>query len=701
MLQDKPLAPPETRQEPVGDTLHGRTIDDPFRWLEDSSSAEVAAWTQAQNAYTEAMLGQAPGRAALSRRLAQMLEIGTVQVPETAGNRYFYTRRDGTQNQPVLYIREGGDGAERVLLDPNTASAGGTVALDWWYPSLDGRLLAYGYSDHGDEKSTLRILDVSSGAHLPDEIPYTRYASLEWEPDGRGFYYTRYPAPGTVPAGEEDYHQHVFHHRLGGDPVQDPELFGAGRDMTEMLHLHLSPNGRWLLVFVEQGWARTEIHVCDLQAGKTVFEPLIADLDALFGGEVIDNTFYVQTNWEAPRYRVLAIDLERPARASWREVIAERPDVVVESMAIVGKRLVLNESKDVTSAIGLYTLDGAPLPPPALPPLGSLTGLEGEWDGDELFLGFESYTVPPTVYRYHLPSGELTTWAQVEAPIDLSRFQVERVWYPSKDGTLIPLFILSRRDLVRNGDNPTVLSGYGGFNVSNSPVFNRGVLPWLEQGGVYALANLRGGAEYGEEWHRAGMLDKKQNVFDDFHAAAEYLIREGYTRAERLGIMGGSNGGLLVGAALTQRPELFGAVVCQVPLLDMIRYHHFRIAKLWIAEYGGADDPEQFAWLLAYSPYHHVQPGTDYPAVLFTTAESDSRVDPMHARKMAALLQSHGPRRPVLLRVETEAGHGQGKPLSKRIAEQTDIWSFLAMQLGLERQDAGAAGSGGFDQRLD
>jgi prolyl oligopeptidase len=700
MLQDKSLAPPQTRQEPVRDSLHGRTIEDPFRWLEDSSSAEVAGWTAAQNAYTEAVLGQVPGRDALSHRLAQMLEIGTVQVPAAGGNRYLYTRRDGTQNQPVLYVREGLDGPDRVLLDPNTASAGGTIALDWWYPSLDGSLLAYGYSDHGDEKSTLRVLDVSSGAHLPDEIPHTRYAGLEWEPDGQGFYYTRYPAPGTVPAGEEDYHQHVFHHRLGTDPAQDPELFGAGRDMTEMVHLHLSPNGRWLLVFVEQGWTRSEVHVRDLHDPAGTFQPLIADLDALFGGEVIDNTFYVQTNWEAPHYRVLAIDLERPGRANWREVIAERPDVVVESIAIVGKRLVLNESKDVTSSVGVYALDGAPLAQPALPPLGSLMGLEGEWDGDDLFLGFESYTVPPTVYRYHLPSGELTTWAQVEAPIDLSRFQVERVWYPSKDGTQIPLFILSRRDLVRNGVTPTVLSGYGGFNVSNSPVFNRNVLPWLEQGGVYAMANLRGGAEYGEEWHRAGMLDKKQNVFDDFHAAAEYLIRAGYTRPERLGIMGGSNGGLLVGAALTQRPELFQAVVCQVPLLDMIRYHHFRIARLWIPEYGGADDPEQFAWLLAYSPYHRVEPGTDYPAVLFTTAESDSRVDPMHARKMAALLQSHGPRRPVLLRVETEAGHGQGKPLSKRIAEQTDIWSFLALQLGLERQDTGA-GNGGFDQRLD
>jgi prolyl oligopeptidase len=683
MIVQKQAQPPATRQEPVEEVLHGRINIDPYRWLEDEHNPVVTEWVAAQNTYTETLLGVRPERTAMAARLAEALTIGSVQAPAERAGRYFYTRREGDQNQPILYLREGLDGPEQVLLDPNAASDDGTIALDWWYPSDDGRLLAYGYSTHGDEKSTLYLLDVTTGALLPDQIPHTRYNSLAWEPDGQGFYYTRYPAPGSVPPGEEDYHQHVFHHRLGADPAQDPELFGAGRDMTEMIGVHLSPDGRWLLVFAFLGWARSEIYACDLHSAERAFQPLIIGLDGIFSGEVLDDTLYLLTNWEAPQYRIMAVDLQQPERAHWRELVPTRPDVTIEGMAIVGGRLALYERKDVISQVGLYTLDGTPLPPPPLPPLGSLTALQGEWDSADLFLGFESYTVPPTVYRYHLASGELTTWAAIGVPEDLSGLEVQQLWYPSKDGTPIPLFLIGRRGLPRNGANPTVLNGYGGFNVSFSPMFTRMILPWIEAGGLFAVANLRGGSEYGEEWHRAGMLEHKQTVFDDFLAAAEYLIHEGYTSPAHLGILGGSNGGLLVGAALTQRPDLFQAVVCQVPLLDMLRYHHFRIAKLWIPEYGSAEDPEQIGWLWAYSPYHHVTTGVDYPAVLFTTADSDSRVDPLHARKMTALLQAHDPARPVLLRVETAAGHGAGKPLAKVVAERTDIWTFLAWQLGL------------------
>jgi prolyl oligopeptidase len=681
-LQSQPTVP-ATRQEPVHEVLHGRANVDPYRWLEDETNPKVAAWVDAQNAYTAAMLNARPKRAAIGKRLAETLAIGTVQAPVERNGRYFYTRREGTQNQPVLCLREGLEGPERVLLDPNTASAEGTVALDWWYPSDDGRLLAYGYSAHGNEKSTLYVLDVDSGTHLPDQIPHTRYCSLVWEPGGGGFYYTRYPAPGSVHAGEEDYHIHTFYHRLGLHPESDPELFGAGRDMTEIPELLLSPDGRWLMVLAYHGWARNEVHFCDVQSGDWTFQPLVTDLDALFDGEILDNTFYMRTNWGAPHSRILAVDLLHPQRENWREIIPTRRDLTIESLAIVGECLALHETKDVTSQVGLYTLAGEPLPAPPVPPLGTLTAVNGEWDSENLFLGFESYTVPPTVYRYHLPSSELATWAAVDAPVDLSMIKVERLWYPSKDGTQIPLFIIGRKGLERDGDNPTVLTGYGGFNISRSPEFRREIIPWLEQGGVFAVANLRGGSEYGEEWHRAGMLGNKQNVFDDFIAAAEYLIRERYTRPERLGILGRSNGGLLVGAAMTQRPELFQAVLCGVPLLDMLRYHHFRIAKLWVPEYGSADDPGQIGWLWAYSPYHNVKQGVDYPAVLFTTAESDSRVDPLHSRKMAALLQATTTRRPALLRVEVEAGHGIGKPLTKLVAEQTDMWTFLAWQLNL------------------
>ena len=672
---------PPTRQEPVEETLHGRVNRDAFRWLEDENHPDLAAWTAAQNAYTEAQLVAVPGRDAIRRRLAELLEIGTLGVPVGRGGHLFYTRREGGQDQPILYARAG-DGPERVLLDPAQASAAATVALDWWYPSDDGRLLAYGYSDQGDEKSTLYVLDVVQGTLLPDRIPHTRYSSVAWEPDGGGFYYTRYPTPGSVPPGEEHYHQHVFYHRLGSDPAADPDLFGAGRPMTDSLHIDLSPDGRRLVVYVFQGWGRNEIFMRDGQQADAGFVPLISGLDANFSPTVRNDTIYLLTDWQAPRSRILAVDLAQPQPAAWRELVPERADTVIEGMAVVGDRLVLHEQRNVVSQIAVYSLDGTPLGGPELP-LGGVTGMHGEWDGSEVFLGFESFIVPPTVYRYDLPSGTLTVWAQVDAPASVAAMQVEQVWYPSKDGTQVPMFLVSRSDVVRNSATPTVLHGYGGFQLTNSPTFRRSVIGWVERGGLFALANLRGGSEFGEAWHRAGMLGNKQNSFDDFIAAGEYLIRAGYTDPPHLGIYGRSNGGLLVGAALTQRPDLWAAVVCQVPLLDMLRYHHYRIARLWIPEYGSADDPDQIDWLWAYSPYQQVRPGTDYPAVLFMTAEADSRVDPLHARKMAALLQSLGPRRPVLLRVESAAGHGIGKPISKLVDEETAIWTFLSAHLDL------------------
>jgi prolyl oligopeptidase len=677
-----PVYPP-TRQEPVEDMLHGQRFVDPFRWLEDSDDPAVAEWTAAQNAYTEAQLAAVPGHDAIAQRLGELLQIGTVGAPVGRKGRYFYTRREAGQNQPILYVREG-DGPERALLDPASASQAATVALDWWYPSDDGRLLAFGYSDNGDEKSTLYVLDVNSGELRPDRIPHTRHASLAWVPDGSGFYYTRYPTPGSVPAGEEVYHQHVFYHRLGTDPAGDPDLFGAGRAMTDMLDVKLSPDGRWLMVGAFEGWARNEIYVQDLHAPAQGFVPVVVGLEANSNGLVHGDTLYLHTDWQATRGRILAIDLQNPDPAHWRELVAERPDTVIERMAIIGGRVVLAEQRNLLAQVSIYSLDGTPTPAPTLPP-GTITeaDIHGEPDGDDLFIAFESFVQPPTVYRYNLSRGELTTWMQVDAPESVRQMQVEQVWYTSKDGTRVPMFIVSRKDLVKNGDTPTVLHGYGGFQITKSPVFYRPVVGWVERGGIFALANLRGGSEFGEEWHRAGMLGQKQNVFDDYLAAAEYLIEAGYTRRERLGLWGRSNGGLLVGAALTQRPDLCAAVVCQVPLLDMLRYHHFRIARFWIPEYGSSDDPEQFAWLAAYSPYHQVRPGTDYPAVLFLTAESDSRVDPMHARKMAALLQSQNPRRPVLLRVESAAGHGIGKPISKLVEEEAAIWTFFTAHLGL------------------
>ncbi len=685
-----PNKPPATRVEDVVETLHGVEVHDPYRWLEDGGRDDVRGWVDAQNEYTHSVLASRPGRVELRHRLAALLEIGTLDTPETRGSRYFYTRREGTENQPILYVRDGLKGQDRVLVDPNHLSQDGTAALDWWYPSEDGRLLAYGISTSGDEKSTLRVLEVESGRHRPDVIPYTRYCSLTWLPDGSGFYYSRYPAPGEVPPGQENYNSHIFFHRLGGDPAKDPKVFGQGRKPEEMIEVRLSPDGRHLVTTVAEGWARTDLYVKDLKAEGAPFVPIAEGLDAVFQGEVVGDTLYMMTNWEAPRYRLFAVDLKRPQREHWRLLIPET-DAVLTQFECVGGQIVAHFTKDVSSRLAVFSGDGHKVRDLALPTLGTIDRVSGRHDGKEAFFGFSSFTVPPTVYRYDLKSGKTEVWERVKTDIDLSGLEVKQVFYSSKDGTRVPMFLVHRKGLRLDGMNPTLLYGYGGFNVSETPAFMRSSVLWLERGGVFAQASLRGGAEYGESWHRAGMLDRKQNVFDDFIAAAEWLIRNSYTSPERLAIKGGSNGGLLVGAALTQRPDLFRAVVCEVPLLDMLRYQNYQIARLWIPEYGSAESADAFRWLYAFSPYHHVKPGTAYPAVLISTADSDSRVDPMHARKMAARLQAAtSSERPVLLRTETRAGHGVGKPLSKLIDEATDAWTFLFWELGLEPKDGPA-----------
>ena len=594
-------------------------------------------------------------------------------------------RRDGDQNQPVLWVRDGLHGAERVLLDPNTWSEDGTVALDWSYASHDGRLLAFGRSSAGDERSTLRVLDVETGRLLPDEISDTRACSLAWLPDGSGFYYTRYPARGTVPEGDENYFRRVYFHSLGTDPGHDPLVFGEGRDREDWPNVDLSPDGRWMWISVEKGWTRTDAYVFDRQRPEAPCIVISEGREALYGGEIVGDEMFLLTNEGAPRYRVFRVNLHSPARDAWVELIEESDVRVLDGIRIVGGRLVVLWMENASSRLALYDLSGDFLNDIPLPTIGTVSGLTGEHDGDELFFGFSSFTVPPTVYRCAL-GAQLSPpecHLRVEADLDPSRYAVEQVTYPSKDGTPITMFLVHRVDLARNGQAPCYLNGYGGFNVSMTPGFTRTTYLWLEQGGVYAMPNLRGGGEYGEAWHRAGMLEQKQNVFDDFIAAAEFLVERGYTNPQRLAIGGGSNGGLLVGAVLTQRPDLCKAVVCSVPLLDMLRYHLFRIARLWIPEYGCADDPTQFDWLRSYSPYHRVEDGVAYPAVLIMTGESDSRVDPLHARKMAARLQAASRGGAVLLRVEAKAGHGAGKPLTKVLEEYADIWSFVGWQLGV------------------
>jgi prolyl oligopeptidase len=676
--------PPKAKVDSVVDDVHGVKIADPYRWLEDAHSPDTQQFVSEQLAYTRSVLDGLPGRDKLHTRLQELLEIGNVTAPKSGGGRYFYTRREGTQNQPVLYVREGVNGKDRVLVDVNKQAADGTVALDWFFPSHDGKYVAYGTSPSGSELSTLHVIDTASGHLLQDSIERTRAASLQWKPDATGFYYTRYPKPGEVPAGQEMYNRHVFYHALGSDAAKDPLIFGEGREPQDWPNLELSSDGRWLAITVAQGWSKSEVYLKDTK-GDAVPVAVATGQANLYDAKPFRDKLYILTNEGAPMFRLFVTEAAQPERKNWREIVPAG-DAVLKDIRIVGGQIVAEYEQDAISHVKVFALDGKPLDQIKLPTLGKIEGLQGEATGDEAFIGFQSYTVPPTILRYEIAGKKTSEWARVKAPIDSKQYDVKQVWFNSKDGTRVPMFVVSKKGLVLNGKNPTLLTGYGGFNISRMPTFERAIFVWLEHGGVYADANLRGGSEFGEKWHAAGMLGSKQNVFDDFAAAAEYLIAQKYTDVDHLGIRGRSNGGLLMGAALTQHPELYKAVVCQVPLLDMLRYQNFQIAKLWIPEYGSAEDAEQFKWLYAYSPYHHVVDGTKYPATLIMTADTDTRVDPMHAKKMAARLQAAnaGPN-PILLEVDTKAGHGLDKPIGKQVQEWTDIWSFLLWQLGVKQ----------------
>jgi prolyl oligopeptidase len=682
------LRPPRSREQDLVEVLHGVQVADPYRWLEDGESPDTQAWVDAQNAFTRSVLDALPQRQTIHAALDTLFTTGSVSAPQLRGTRSFYQRRHGRLDQPVLVVRDGADTQERVIVDPNALSASGVVALDWWFPSYDGSLLAYGLSEGGTELSTLHVLDVDKGEdHSADRIPHTRAASVAWLPDSSGFYYTRYPAPGSVPDGEEMYNRRVFFHRLGEDWQADEEIFGAGRAREDWPDVNLSHNGRWLVVEVSQGWVRSEVYLLDRQNPATGFIAIHAGVESVASSEFAGDRLLIHTNHGAPNYVLYEVDFARPERENWRLVIPEREDRVLAGVHAVAGRLAVHEMHNASSQLRLYDLDGNALTDVDLPSIGSLTGVRGEWSGDRIAFGFTSFAQPPSAYEVDPATGRTSVFAQGDLPpgFDASRYVVRQEWYPSKDGTRISMFLIHRRDLtVGLSEAPTLLTGYGGFSVSRTPAFVAALPLWLDAGGLYVLANLRGGGEYGEAWHQAGMLGNKQNVFDDFIAAAEWLIANGYTGPEQLAISGGSNGGLLVGAALTQRADLFRAVVCQVPLLDMLRYQHVRIARLWIPEYGSAEDAEQFRWLYAYSPYHRVRRGERYPATFLLTAEGDSRVDPMHARKMAARLQAAtASEAPILLRVETSAGHGQGKPRGKQLEEATDVWSFLLWQLGV------------------
>ncbi|MFN0058362.1 MAG: prolyl oligopeptidase family serine peptidase [Planctomycetota bacterium] len=687
-------APPPTPARPVEDTVHGVKMSDAFRWLEGDAEGnvtdEVASWTDAQNGYTRQVLDNLPGRAALEARLRQLMEVGSVSAPVMRGDRYFYRERKGTQNQSVVYMRVGARGEPKLLLDPNTLDARGLVTVAWVEPSENGKLLAFGMYRAGDENATLYLLDIDTGTWLADEIP-GKVGTVSWLPDSSGFYYSR------LADVKNPYSRQIKFHKIGTHHRQDPLLFRQyTKEENEKLATTWGPffgaskDGRWGMLGYYTSTKDNDLWVIDLERWTKTREfvrtEILVGQTGTAQGLFVGDTMFLQTTFEAPNGRVVAVDLRKPERKNWKVIIPERKDAVLQGLDLAKGQLVATYLASAYSQIELFAFDGKSLGKVALPGIGT-GSISTEDDRTEAFLSYASFNEPSSIYQIELGTPKSELWERPEVPVDPSIAEVKQVFYTSKDGTRVSMFVVHKKGLVLNGDNPTLLNGYGGFNNSETPRFMPVLFPWFEAGGVFALPNLRGGGEYGDTWHEAGMLEHKQNVFDDFIAAAEWLIANKYTRSERLAISGGSNGGLLTGAFLTQRPELCKAVICAVPLLDMLRYQNFLMARYWVPEYGTAEDPVQFAFLKEYSPYHCVKAGVKYPATLLTAGENDTRVHPLHARKMAALLQSsttaNPTTEPVLLWVDREAGHGQGKPLHLRIRDAADQRMFLMWQLGM------------------
>ncbi len=676
---------PETRRDDTTEVLWGERIADPYRWLEDATQPEVRDWMQRQDVYARERLSALAGRVALERRLAELFYIDSISPPTHRGDRFFYARTHAHLDKPVAYVRRGADGPEEVLIDPNALSEDGSISLAGVFPSRDGRLFAYKLSRDNADAATLYLRDLDTGEELPrDTIEGAKYANPSWTPDSSGFYYTRLPTDPEIPLAELPGHAEVRFHRVGADPLDDELVHPATGDPTRFISAGVSWDGRFLHLTHQLAWNLTELWFRDLERGDPEFRPLVTGRRHMYSVHGRHGQLYVTTDDDAPNFRVLRVDPEHPDREDWTEIVPES-DATLRGAQIIGEHLILLYLRNAHSAIHICDLDGKPVREIELPGLGSASALMGRPDEDEAYFGYSSFTEPMRIFKTSVSTGKTELWHTIEYPIDTSDFEVEQVWYASRDGTRVSMFVVHRKGIALDGRNPTLLTGYGGFMVSRTPDFVPTVALWVERGGVFALPNLRGGGEYGETWHRAGMLESKQNVFDDFLAAAEYLIDRGYTAPEKLAISGGSNGGLLVGAALTQRPDLFRAVVCSNPLLDMLRYHTAGSGKTWISEYGSAEDSEQFAWLRAYSPYHAIEDGASYPALLMHSAASDDRVDPMHARKFVAAMQAaDAGERPVWLRVEPRAGHGGADMVRAAVAQGVATYAFLFDQLEIE-----------------
>jgi prolyl oligopeptidase len=678
----KPTYPP-ARKSDAAEDYHGVRVADPYRWLEDPDNAETVAWVEAQNALTRSSL-QGPVRDALVKRLTELYDFPRTNVPFKRGRHYFYTHNTGLQDQPVLYVQDAPDGPRRVLIDPNAMNADGPVALTALAVNEAGTLAAYGLSQSGSDRQEIFLRDVETGVDRPDRLRWVKFASIAWVRDGSGFYYTRFPEPGTVAPGDENYFNTVYYHRLGDPQSADRLIFDRPAERETVFGVEVSDDDRWAVITAFKGSSdRSEVYLVDRQLPAREPAPLFTGFNAAYAFiESASGRLFFRADDRAPRGRIVAVDPLNPGAAPV-EIVAESADKLSAALVIHGT-IVAAYLHNASDTVRLFTLSGAAAGDVALPAIGSLTGINGRPEDPEMFLGFTSFVHPPANYRYDFATGQLSPFGQNRMHVTPEQYETTQVWYPSKDGTRISMFLVHRRDMPRDGNRPVLLTGYGGFNISLTPAFDPANFVLLDKGGIYAVANLRGGGEYGEAWHEAGMFERKQNVFDDFSAAAEWLVSSGYSNPKRIAIEGGSNGGLLTAAVMVQRPNLFGAVVCRVPVADMLRYHLFTVGRFWISEYGSADDPTQFPFLYKYSPLHNVTDGAEYPPILITTADTDDRVSPGMAKKFAARLQASGHAAPVLIRVETKAGHGAGKPLSKLIEEDADIFAFLFGTLGVQ-----------------
>lgn len=678
---------PVTAKTNVVDHYHGTAVADPYRWLEDDNSPETKAWVEAQNKVTFAYLNAIPGRDRIKARLTKLWNFERYGVPFKEGGRYFYTRNDGLQNQSVLYTVEQLDAEPRVLLDPNKLSADGTVALSGLAISEDGNLLAYGTSASGSDWEEWHVRDVRTGSDLPDHLQWVKFSDASWKKDSSGFYYSRYdaPKPGDTLKGVNKFHK-LYFHKLGTGQSADELVYerkdqpdwGFGGEVTE--------DGRYLIIHASEGTdPKNRVLYEDLSKSGSPVVELLMEFDASYNFIGNDGPiFWFKTDLNAPRSRVIAIDITQPQRANWKEIIPQTADTL-EGVGVLNNQFIASYLHDAHTAVKVFTLDGRFVREVALPGLGTAGGFGGKRADTESFYSFTSFTTPGMIYRYDAATGASTVFRAPKVDFDSSAYETKQVFYTSKDGTRVPMFLVHKKGVKLDGSNPTLLYGYGGFNISLTPSFSVSRVAWLEMGGVYALANLRGGGEYGEDWHQAGTKLRKQNVFDDFIAAAEWLIANKYTSPKKLAIQGGSNGGLLVGACMTQRPELFGAALPAVGVMDMLRFHKFTIGWAWCSDFGSADNSDEFKALYQYSPYHNLKPGVKYPSTMITTADHDDRVVPAHSFKFAARLQEyHQGENPVLIRIDVKAGHGAGKPTTKLIEEKTDELSFLAKELGMK-----------------